>query len=147
MTWIRQACLGVVATFTIMAPTANAQGLTGTLAGTVQDERGGVLVGAVVRATSPAGIGGRGRAGPDDRGHFRFPVLAPGPYLLTVELPPKFASYREERISIGAGGTLDRTVVLTLAGIAESVTVHADSPASALGSGLETRFGQDYLEN
>ena len=53
----------------------------------------------------------------------RFPVLAPGSYALVIELPPRFASYREENISIGAGATLERTVVLTLAGVAEAVVV------------------------
>jgi hypothetical protein len=37
---------------------AAAQGLTGTLIGTVKDDQGGVLAGAVVRLGSPALIGG-----------------------------------------------------------------------------------------
>src|SRR6185503_11773218 len=41
--------------FPRMAP---AQGLTGTLIGTVKDGQGGVLRGAIVRVTSPALIGG-----------------------------------------------------------------------------------------
>lgn len=146
MNCIHRTCLGVFAAITVMTLTATAQGLTGALVGTVQDERG-VLAGAVVRATSPAVIGGEVRTTTNDRGQFRFPVLAPGPYVLTVELPPTFASYREEGISIGAGATLDRTIVLKLAGIAESVTVQGTSRLDAQGSGLETRFGHDYLEN
>ena len=54
-----------------------AQGLTGTLIGTVKDEQGGVLAGASVRVSSPALIGGPVTASTDERGRLRFPVLAP----------------------------------------------------------------------
>jgi hypothetical protein len=124
---------------------ALAQGLTGALVGTVRDEQGGVLPGAVVRATSPALIGGELTTTTNERGQLRFPVLAPGVYSLAIELPPRFATYREENISIGAGATLERNVALTLAGITESVVVEGSSRIEARSSGFETRFGQDYL--
>ena len=122
-----------------------AQGLTGALIGTVRDEQGGVLQGALVRVTSPALIGGELRDTTNERGQLRFPVLAPGSYTLTIELPPRFASYREENISVGAGATLERTVVLPVAGVAESVVVEGSSRIEARGSGFETRFGAEYL--
>ena len=81
----------------------------------------------------------------NEKGQLRFPVLAPGSYALTIELPPKFAPYREENITIGAGATLERTVVLSLAGVAETVVVEGTSRIEARSSGFETRFGQDYL--
>src|SRR4029077_3950806 len=64
---------------------------------------------------------------------------------LEIELPG-FASYREEDIHIGAGATLERTAVLKLAGVAESITVEGSgSRIEARGSGVETRFGPEYL--
>ena len=54
-----RAWLGAFAIVTVMTLTATAQGLTGALVGTVQDEHGGMLPGAVVRVTSPAVIGGQ----------------------------------------------------------------------------------------
>src|SRR6185436_20917835 len=95
-----------------------AQSLTGALVGTVKDGQGGVLPGASVRVTSPALIGGPVAMTTNERGQLRFPALPPGTYGVDVELPG-FARYHEEDIRIGAGTTLERTVVLKLEGIAE----------------------------
>jgi hypothetical protein len=81
----------------------------------------------------------------DDKGQWRFPVLPPGRYVLTVQLPPNFVPYRREVVSIGAGETREVPVVLQLSGVAESVIVEADSGTSSRSSGLETRFGSDYI--
>src|SRR5688572_24085838 len=134
-----------LAAFIVLPMTTGAQGLNGTLVGTVKDEQGLVLPGAMVRVSSPALIGGELTATTNERGQLRFPVLAPGTYALTIELPPRFAAYREENISLGAGATLERTVVLTLAGVAEAVIVEGSSRIEARSSGFETRFGPEYL--
>ena len=121
-----------------------AQGLTGTLIGTVKDEQGGVL-----RAHRPRQLPGAdwraGDASTNERGRLRFPALPPGLYALDIELQG-FASYHEEDIRIGAGATIERTAVLKLAGVAESVVVEgAGSRIEARGSGFETRFGPEDL--
>jgi TonB-dependent receptor-like protein/carboxypeptidase family protein len=143
---MRRNCLLLLAIYVLLPVTAVwAQGLTGALVGSVRDEQGGALQGALVRVSSPALIGGTLTATTNEKGQLRFPVLAPGSYALAIELPPKFASYREENITIGAGATLERTVVLSLAGVAETVVVEGTSRIEARSSGFETRFGQDYL--
>ena len=48
---------------------AAAQGLTGALVGTVKDEQGAVLPGALVRLTSPALIGGPATVTTNERGN------------------------------------------------------------------------------
>src|SRR5262245_41427651 len=96
----------LVAFLVLVAPQAGAQGLTGSLAGTVKDPQGAVVPGAAVRVTSDALIGGELQTTTGDRGQWRFPVLTPGVYVLTVDLAPNFAPYRQEGISIGAGATL-----------------------------------------
>lgn len=144
---MRRISLMLVAWSLALPVAALAQGLTGALVGTVRDEQGGVLPGAVARATSPALIGGELTVTTNERGQLRFPVLAPGQYTLVIELPPRFAAYREENISIGAGATLERNVALTLAGVSESVVVEGSSRIEARSSGFETRFGQDYLKS
>ena len=107
---MRRNWLLVVATIVLLpAPPAWAQGLTGALVGTVKDEQGGVLPGALVHISSPSLIGGELTTTTNEKGQLRFPVLAPGTYRLLVELPPRFASYREENIVIGAAATLERT--------------------------------------
>ena len=124
----------------------SAQGQTGALTGTVKDSQGGVLSGTTVRVASPALIGGELQATTTASGQWRFPILPPGVYTLTVELAPQFETYREEGIRVGAGAALDVTVTLKLAGL---VVQSVDVPGSYLDaarSGLETRFGSDYIE-
>jgi hypothetical protein len=129
----------------LLPATAAGQGLSGSLSGSVRDEQGAMVGAATVTVSSPAQIGGDQRATADDKGQWRFPVLAPGVYVLVVEMAPGFASYREEGIAIGAGASIERPVVLKLAGVAQSVTVVADSSVESRSSGFETRFGPDYL--
>jgi hypothetical protein len=142
----RRALFLSVAIAAVLLPwTAVAQALTGALIGTVKDEQGAVLPGALVRLTSPALIGGPATATANEKGQLRFPALPPGPYLLEIELQG-FATYREDDVRIGAGATLERTAVLRLAGVAESITVEgAGSLIEARGSGFESRFGPEYL--
>jgi hypothetical protein len=123
---------------------ANAQGLTGTLAGSVKDANGAAVPGAAVRITSSALIGGERQTTSSDRGQWRFPVLPPGTYVLTIAAP-RFADYREEAIAVGGGDTIERMVVLAVAGVAESVTVRADAELHQRTSGIETRFGPEFI--
>jgi hypothetical protein len=124
---------------------AVAQGLTGALAGTVKDQQGGVLPGASVRIASPALMGGEQRATTNDKGQWRFHVLPPGQYTLIVDRAPAFTIYRVESVTIGAGETRDISVVLQVASVTQSVDVEADAGINSRGSGLETRFGPDYI--
>ena len=122
-----------------------AQGLTGTLIGSVKDGQGRVLRGALVRVTSPALLRRELTTTTNERGQLRFLALLPGSYVLDVEMPG-FAPFHEEGIAIGAGATIERTVVLELAGVVEAITVEGGSRIEARGSGFETRFGPEYLQ-
>ena len=118
-----------------------AQGLTGTLIGTVRDADGGVLQGATVRVSSPALIGGPRTVTTNDKGQLRFPSLPPGSYALDIELT-QFGAYHEEDIPIGAGATIERLVDLRLASLATTVVVEgAGSRIDARDPGFGTRFG------
>ena len=103
---------------------------------------------------------GRGRprqlTGPDwrseqtvttnEKGQLRFPALPPGPYVLDIELAGICDLSRRD-IRIGAGATIERTAVLKLAGLAESVSVEgAGSRLDARDSGFGTRFGPEDIE-
>jgi len=123
-----------------------AQGLTGALIGTVKDDQGGVLARAVVRLGSPALIGGLVTLTTNEKGQLRFPSLPPGVYELDVTVPG-FATLHEADILIGAGATIERTVVLQLAGVAESVVVEgAGSRVDARNPGVGTRFGPEDIK-
>jgi len=129
----------------LVPPNLAAQGLTGTLICTVKDAQGGVLQDAVVRVSSAALIGGPETRTTSATGQLRFVALPPGSYVLEVRFEG-FATYHEEGIDIGAGGTLERTIVLNLAGLADSVVVEgAGSRIDARDPGFGTRFGLEDL--
>src|SRR5258706_12094242 len=109
-----------------------AQEVTGTLIGGVHDAQGGAVRGAVVRVGSPALIGGQQMLTTNQKGQLRFPALPPGLYALDIEMQG-FGAYHEEDIHIGIGATIERSVILKLAGIEESVVVQG------AGSRIEAR--------
>ena len=136
----------VAAALALYAGTASAQEITGTLIGTVRDDQGGVLRGATVRVSSTALIGGPQTISTNEIGRMRFPALPPGSYSLDAEAAG-FGVYHEENIRIGVGATIERTIVLKLANIAESLVVEgAGSRLEARGSGFETRFGPEDIK-
>jgi len=115
------------------------------LIGAVKDDQGGILPGAVVRVSSPALIGGPETRTTNEKGQLRFPALPPGPYVLDISMEG-FATFHEEDIRIGAGATIERSVVLKLAGLAESVVVEgAGSRIDARDPGFGTRVGLEDL--
>ena len=135
----------LLAVSALLPAMVTAQVLTGALVGTVKDEQGAALPGASVRVWSAALIGGALTVTTNDRGQLRFPVLPPGTYAIDIELPG-FAPYREQDITIGTGTTLERTAVLKVAGIAESIVVEGSgSRIEARSSGFETRIGRPSL--
>jgi hypothetical protein len=123
----------------LMPAAASSQTLTGTLVGIVKDEQGGLLPGAVVRISSPALMGGVATRVTDERGQWRFPVLAPGTYALDIELAG-FTSHHEEALDIGASATIERPIVLKLVGVAVAIVVAAGtSQLDARDPGFATR--------
>ncbi|MEO7275759.1 MAG: TonB-dependent receptor [Vicinamibacterales bacterium] len=144
---ICRALLSFVVTAGVLLPqSAVAQGQTGALIGTVKDNQGGVLPGAEVRVGSRALIGGPAKLVTNEKGQLRFLALPPGAYELDIELKG-FATYHEEDIRVGAGSTIERTVVLSLAGVEESIVIReAGSRIDARDPGFGTHFGPDDLE-
>ena len=122
-----------------------AQMLTGALIGTVRDEQGGVLLGALVQVKSPALITRAISQLTDDTGQWRFPSLPPGVYELDISFRG-FATYHEEGLRIGAGATIDRSMRLGLASQSASVVVEAaGSRVDVRDPGVSTRFGPEAL--
>jgi hypothetical protein len=136
----------LIASVTGSFRTAAAQGLTGALIGTVRDVQGGALPGALVRLSSPGLLGGPQIIKTNQKGQMRFPVLPPGLYELHIEFKG-FAPYHEERIRVGANATVERTVILALAEVAQSVDVQAPtSRIEARDPGFSTLFGPEDLK-
>jgi hypothetical protein len=126
---------------------AAAQVITGNIVGTVRDETGSVVPGALVTIRSPDLPGGPATFVTNEKGQYRFPSLAPGVYGLTVEIAG-FGTYVEEGLRVQVGATIERNISLLLAGLAESITVTAQSPLlDTNDSGKSTKYGKEYLEN
>ena len=146
-TWIGPLLGLVVSGTALLIPgVALAQGLTGALIGTVSDQQGAAIAGALVRITSPALIGGSLATTTNERGQLRFPSLPPGAYVLEIELQG-FGAYREADIRLGGGATIERSPILTPAGVAETIVVDgAGSRIDARAPGFATRFGAQDLD-
>ena len=130
---VGRCLLLLVGALSLVAPrTAGAQGLTGTLIGTIADDQGAVIAGVLVQLRSPALIGGPLQQLTNTQGRLWFVALPPGPYVLEVSFKG-FSTARVDDIVITAGATLERIVRLSVADRAESVVVDAD------GSRIEAR--------
>ena len=134
-----------VAAHVLLPWVASAQGLTGTLVGTVKDHQGGAVVGARVEISSPALIGGSETASTNSKGQLRFTNLAPGAYVLVVAFPG-FTTDRAQDILIRVSTTTDIAVVLQLAGVTQSVEVQSTiSRMEGRIPGVGTHFGAEDL--
>lgn len=107
-----------------VAPVASAQISTGSIYGKVTDEQAAVLPGATITLTG-ATIGARTTTC-GSNGEFRFLSLDPATYTLSVEMAG-FATTRRAVI-VSAGVNVDVTLVVKVAGLAETVTVDAETP-------------------
>ena len=105
---------------------------TAALEGRVTDAQGGAVAGAAVTATAP-GMAALA-ATTDGGGAFRFAMLDPGTYALTVAMPG-FRTVRRTALPVVAGETLRVDVQLGLAPFAQQVDVIGIAPAP--GSNLD----------
>jgi len=107
-----------------LSPSAWAQISTGGIYGKVTDEQSAVLPGATVTLTG-ANTGARSTtSGPG--GEFRFIGLDPGTYTVAVALPG-FAT-TQRTVTVSAGVSVDVNFTAKVAGVAETVTVDAETP-------------------
>jgi hypothetical protein len=104
------------------APAAQAQvAATGNIYGTVRDESGAVLPGAVVELTGALGTRSTTSGG---QGEFRFVNVDHGTHEVTVNLTGFTGAARQ--VVVRVGQNVDLAVTLKVASVAETVTVSAD---------------------
>jgi hypothetical protein len=125
---VRAALLALLAV--TMPSAAVAQMTRGGLVGTVRDASGGVIPGVTVTVTNMDTNAAR-VAVSDEQGTYRIQALEPGRYLIVTELQG-FAKFEQRDVRVQAA--LDTTVDLTLkpGGMAENVTVTAESASVSL---------------
>lgn len=117
----RMITLALVALIAAWACDAGAQTLTGTIAGKVTDEQGGVLPGVTVTLTGKTGTRTQVT---DAKGEFRFFALDPGTYSVKAELQG-FRAKEQANLNVASGKTVDVPIALAVGGIKETVEVVA----------------------
>ncbi len=101
-----------------------AQEQRGSIEGVVKDASGAVLPGATVEATANGRVSSTTT---DSVGVYRFPSLAPGNYRVTANLQG-FVAKEVVEVRVGLGQNKKVDFALPLAGVAETVTVTAETP-------------------
>jgi hypothetical protein len=142
----RRTAASVWLALLLAALPVSAQQSTGQLSGTVTGPDGEALPGVTVTASSPAQIGGPRSTQTSADGSFTFLALAPGIYLVRIELDG-FVPEQHESVQV----RLDRNTVieaqLSPAAVTETVEVVAEAPVvDPTQSSTGQVFSQDYLE-
>jgi hypothetical protein len=138
--------LGVSATSALVAVSpALSQGVqTGTVSGTVRSSDNMTLPGVTVTVTSPA-LQGEREAVSDTNGVYYLGVLPPGSYRVTFAIPG-FEPVLRENVAVSAGAIVDVGATLSLARVAESVTVTAKAPSPLAQPGISRAFAKREID-
>ena len=123
---------------------ASAQELGGTISGRVLDQQKLAVPGVTVTVTGPQGSR---TAVSDADGRFTIPFLTPGSYDIRAELQG-FKSFEQKAINVSVGQVADIPVGMQVGGVAETISVTAESPlintrSTTTGSVMDT----DALRN
>ena len=133
--------LRITLSLALLAFTAHAQSVTGTILGNVLDPSGLAIPRAEVTLTQPATALER-RTTTAENGSFAFPSLAPGPYNIAVKLEG-FKQAERRALNLSASETLTvGDILMQVGSTTESVTITAQGAnvqtASAERSGVIT---------
>jgi hypothetical protein len=119
--------------FLILAATAPAQQVTGTITGRVTDPAGSAVSGAAVKLVSESTASAR-TLSTDAEGNFVFTAVTPGFYTVSTELSG-FKKFQKQRIELTPGGNIAvGNLKLELGALSESVTVSAEGSAVQIAS-------------
>lgn len=122
-----------------------AQGTTSSaLSGTVVDSSGKPIVGALVRVTSDALIGGSRVATTTENGRYRIPILPPGRYQLTVEAKGYPTRKATEQAELGKTTVVDFRMAPEASAVVEVV---GQSGAEEMASTMTRNFRAEDINN
>ena len=131
--FVRRFAVGLTAW--LVAATAHAQLTTGTVSGTIKDSQGGLVPGAAVVLTSQSRGTQLPEASTNTSGDFVVPNVPPDTYTIQVTMQG-FKTLRRGGISVSAGDRVGiGTLTIDVGGVAETVSVQAESPLVQTQSG------------
>ena len=117
------------------AASAAAQGVTGTITGTVKDAQGGVIPGATVTLISDTRGTMSAPVVTNTDGDFVVPNVTADTYTIQVEMP-SFRTLRRTGIAVSSGSIVALgTMTIDVGGTTEVVTVVAETPLVQTASG------------
>lgn len=124
----------------------SAQVQTGSILVRVADQQGGAIPGVAVTLTSPVLVAGSMSGVTDSGGVNRFPSLQPGIYSVKVELQG-FRTIVRENVQVVVGQTVPLDMTLTVATVAETVTVTGSSPVvDTTTANTSVNLGEQLLQ-
>ena len=118
---LQRAILAIGLLVLILAPNVSAQQITGSIAGTVKDERGAVLPGASVKATNVNTSFTRVATTAND-GAYRIEYLPVGAYNVEVDMPG-FQKFVQQNLVLAVDQTQALNITLAVGASSETVTV------------------------
>ena len=135
-------CLAIVL---VPAFPALGQGVqTGTLAGIIESSDGQPLPGVKIEAMSPSHQGVPSAVS-DDNGVYSLRGLAPGTYSVIFEMP-SFKTATREGIPVTSGGTAKVDATMSLAAVAENVTVTAAALSVVTVPGTRPTYSKAVID-
>jgi hypothetical protein len=138
--------LAALSILAVAALPASAQVQTGSILVRVADEQGGAIPGVAVTLTSPVLVSGSMSGVTDTGGVNRFPSLQPGLYTVKVELQG-FRTVVRENVQVVVGQTVPLDTTLTVATVAETVTVTGSSPVvDTTTANTSVNLGEQLLQ-
>jgi outer membrane receptor protein involved in Fe transport len=138
----RSMAAALLVAFALWGALAGAQSLTGTVAGRVTDEQGGVLPGVTVTLTGKTGSQTQVT---DAKGEFRFLGLNPGLYNIKAELQG-FRSKEQVGLDVGLSKTIEVNLPMAVGGVSETIDVVANAVTiDTTTTATDTSLSQDLL--
>jgi hypothetical protein len=118
-----------------LTASASAQGVTGTVTGTVKDAQGGVIPGATVTLISDTRGTSSAPVVSGTSGDFVFPNVTADTYTVQVDMP-SFRTLRRAGVAVSPGSIVTLgTLTIDVGGTSEVVTVTAEVPLVQAASG------------
>ena len=138
--------LSALALLTLAALPVAAQVQTGSILVRVTDAQGSAVPGVAVTLASPVLVSGTMAGVTDTGGVNRFPSLQPGIYSVKLELQG-FRTVVRENVQVVVGQTVPLDMQLTVATVAETVTVTGSSPVvDTTSANTSVNLGEQLLQ-